>query len=981
MPKAPFTQEYVDELRQHIDRRFAQNEIVQLDLRNYEPRLARWAVDYISGRFEAPHSANIRRGLEQGVRQHGRLNIDTAEFPKAGRGALAKTVEAVAGTGPTGPVGRAFRRLGRGIRRGALGRVPVLGELLAQQIEFTGSPLGLATLPIIPGRLATAVGVPAARTALGLAARPALRAGARAVGATVGRIPVSPEMRAFLTRQPATARLPLADVRQVAREMFVPRAGVPTQAAARIERGQQALRQADVDAIAQGLRIGAVPQAAKQFVDRVIHNPKLLRMGPRGAKVVESQIQRAVQRGTMTAQDAKAFRDVFKKMSGLEKEMMVPFVAPGWVRPGELALKEMRDLRTTRFSGRYIPDVYAAETLDTLPVKQAQRMRQPFGVSQQDLRFTAQRTNTSMEKLKDLARMEGRVAVGISREGRLVAKRSMQRDLAGMRSVFTRDAAEAQAKGWVPVGQQLPTGRISISKDIVRKWGPLAGGYMEPNTFREVSAMSDAFDKISKFMAVWKPMVTVLNPPVHFANIVSNLLILNAAGIPLWRADVYLRAAREMLKKRSPLLQEAQAAGAVSALPEVAGLQSFLRMAEKAGIENADNVASLAMDLNTRLATSGKSLVKHVGDVYQGEENWAKLAAYIFAKDRGQSATEAAAFANRWVFNYGDVTPTVRALRTSAVGVPFITYTVKVVPRMIEVASNRPDVFVRWKNLLDAWNIEAAGMIGMPMSELDKFVDAQAQLAGTRRYLEIPYSGAALSFFERIAPRMLLPLRDKKTGAPYFIQVARFSPVGQILNPRGAITLGPAPVALAEFISGRRQFGLEMGSRFAPEGFPMPGLMPGMAAGPEIRGFATRAARLGQAVGPGLLSAAGVPGMALLGSPMTQRLAHAALVAGADRGVPGARAMQEIAAPHTVQRISRTFVSPQRPGELIAGATLTGARRMDVGLIQRMLAQQVRQQRRALRDELRRRAVNMGTAQPAPDFGGGATGSTSAEGF
>ena len=93
----------------------------------------------------------------------------------------------------------------------------------------------------------------------------------------------------------------------------------------------------------------------------------------------------------------------------------------------------------------------------------------------------------------------------------------------------------------------------------------------------------------------------------------------------------------------------------------------------------------------------GKSLGKSwaivkekLGNLYQGEENMAKMAAFIHQRKAGIGVEEAWKAAESATFNYAQVTPFIRKLRESLFGVPFITFTAKVTPIVLETALKAP---------------------------------------------------------------------------------------------------------------------------------------------------------------------------------------------------------------------------------------------------------------------------------------------------
>jgi hypothetical protein len=76
---------------------------------------------------------------------------------------------------------------------------------------------------------------------------------------------------------------------------------------------------------------------------------------------------------------------------------------------------------------------------------------------------------------------------------------------------------------------------------------------------------------------------------------------------------------------------------------------------------------------------------------YGGLETLGKIAAIKYAMEKqGMNEADAAAFANKWLFDYGLVTPSVRYASTAVVGAPFIRFQANAIPLMFEVMLTKP---------------------------------------------------------------------------------------------------------------------------------------------------------------------------------------------------------------------------------------------------------------------------------------------------
>ncbi len=99
------------------------------------------------------------------------------------------------------------------------------------------------------------------------------------------------------------------------------------------------------------------------------------------------------------------------------------------------------------------------------------------------------------------------------------------------------------------------------------------------------------------------------------------------------------------------------------------------------------------------------------GDIYQFSEGIFKTAKIIHAMESdGMSEADAVIEANKWMYDYSLVPRTVRYARNAPVGVPFITFYYKTLPRMIEVGVKHPARFLPYAilpALLAEWIADA----------------------------------------------------------------------------------------------------------------------------------------------------------------------------------------------------------------------------------------------------------------------------------
>lgn len=281
----------------------------------------------------------------------------------------------------------------------------------------------------------------------------------------------------------------------------------------------------------------------------------------------------------------------------------------------------------------------------------------------------------------------------------------------------------------------INTGKFK-KEDLIEEMGALklqdlAGKYVPEPIYRYLTdiqeAKSDSERFLNKVVGEFKFNKVVLNPATHARNIMSNM-VLNwwKLGInPVTNADVYAKAAAEIAKP-GKWTEEASKFGY--------GINDF------AANELRD---SLLTGNKKGLTGKIKSVRDKLGDLYQREESFAKMAAYINGRQKGLSGEEAWLKAEEATFNYAQVTPFVRKLRSSIWGFPFITFTTKATPLAIETALKNP---VRISSI----------------GKIKQAIESQADLEETER------ERASEPAWIRNGLYIKLPMKDEEGNSAYF---------------------------------------------------------------------------------------------------------------------------------------------------------------------------------------------------------------------
>lgn len=266
-----------------------------------------------------------------------------------------------------------------------------------------------------------------------------------------------------------------------------------------------------------------------------------------------------------------------------------------------------------------------------------------------------------------------REAMGeILEAGYPTAKSLVQLNQAVERAKFFGEVAGKWAKDTIEEGfSKLPD---------VKTLGELAGKAVPTPIFDDIQELirikGPAEKALSKIVGGFKFSKVILNPATHARNIMSNFLLNSFEGLNPARLDIYAKAAKQIATK-GDLYQEARGVGL--------GLDTFASKELKDILLGPEGAT-----IGKKFGSSWKNIVNKLGDIYQKEEEFAKMAQYIFQKGKGLSPEDAYKVAERATFNYAQVTPFIKRVRESIWGFPFITFTYKATPQVAKTLITAP---------------------------------------------------------------------------------------------------------------------------------------------------------------------------------------------------------------------------------------------------------------------------------------------------
>lgn len=219
-------------------------------------------------------------------------------------------------------------------------------------------------------------------------------------------------------------------------------------------------------------------------------------------------------------------------------------------------------------------------------------------------------------------------------------------------------------------------GFIKITKDNL---GSLKGKYVPEGIAKDldyiVNQPTDFMKGLQRATSEYKFFKVVLNPASNIRNIISNKLLnhFDEAGMPLYRLDQDYGGLKSFLKK-DEWYQEVKKMG---------GTVDTFRANEIGDLLDISGVGKLGGGYN--------KFKDFIGNIYQGEEMMAKMAMYKYQRiSKGLPPEKAWEIAERATFNYSQVTPFVRKMRSNLFGFPFLTFSVKAAPVIAKTVGKNP---------------------------------------------------------------------------------------------------------------------------------------------------------------------------------------------------------------------------------------------------------------------------------------------------
>ena len=267
------------------------------------------------------------------------------------------------------------------------------------------------------------------------------------------------------------------------------------------------------------------------------------------------------------------------------------------------------------------------------------------------------------------------------------------------------------------------------------KYGSMAGLYVRKEIHEDIMGNADMvtgeqnlfqrmllpYGKHAKLVSAFKTLKVPLNPPTVVRNFISNLVLMQLiGGVSFRRQPKLLRAAlKEMRGEDSgmvftnsktgkkftayELAQEQGVSGTTLTSAELKKMEIVFQHMEKEGVWGIltggqkmwNKLSEFGGDLYQNIEILGKVAV--IMDKLSNDTQRAELNQILSKEKTDLLSIEDIAVqeANRILFDYSEVSPTIRGLRSSFLGAPFITFQVKVLPELVKVL-NDPSKYHRF---------------------------------------------------------------------------------------------------------------------------------------------------------------------------------------------------------------------------------------------------------------------------------------------
>jgi len=330
--------------------------------------------------------------------------------------------------------------------------------------------------------------------------------------------------------------------------------------------------------------------------------------------------------------------------------------------------------------------------------------------------------------------------------------------------------------------KQIPRSIMKGTKQV--QFGKLAGKFVPREVWNDIVAgaryqkepSSFFYKEYKKLNNLWKISKTAWNPTVHVNNIFGNIFLSDLANVPLTTLPEAARALFLHGKKgkESQLVRDAISYGVFDADFIRKELKNFKAedLADLYKTREGANEWSKSVSIANNLYRMVKNnkITGTLENWYRVEDHVFRLNAFAHRIRLGDTYEDAAKFARKQFIDYDIDAPVINWARNTAV--PFLSFSYRMVPILIESAILRPTKFFKYIGL------------GYGLTKLEEMYggdEAKRERALLPEYeagniLDIPY------FPKKV---IRIPVKDKN-GRPKFVNISRLFPGGDLTSFDGS---------------------------------------------------------------------------------------------------------------------------------------------------------------------------------------------------
>jgi len=241
----------------------------------------------------------------------------------------------------------------------------------------------------------------------------------------------------------------------------------------------------------------------------------------------------------------------------------------------------------------------------------------------------------------------------------------------------------------------------------------------DPGWFQNVFGYGGVGTKATQ---IWKAMKVSMNPPAQVRNFVSNMILMQLGGVPLHLVPARFFEAVHEIRTGGEYFKVAKEHGV--GVSTFATQEVFRMKTELLDLE----LKTRGMGALGRLHRIGAVLMNKSSDFYQLSETIGKTMMIIDGmKRQGMTASDAVQYAQKWLFDYSLIQKSARYARSAPIGIPFLTFSLKVLPRLIETAVLHPQRYLPWATLFYGFPMLVASMLDVDDDDLDKLKQAMPE--------------------------------------------------------------------------------------------------------------------------------------------------------------------------------------------------------------------------------------------------------------